>query len=163
MSRVNIGLPYVRGTSEKLAMILKNHGVGTYHKPFNTIRSILVHPKDKTPDHKKCGVIYEVQCPECPEQYIGETGRTLETRMKDHLKSKPPRTAVGDHAHKINMDNVKVIAREDYMWRRKIRESIEIRTRRPAINRDQGYELPPIYDELLLCDRRSGGHVTSEV
>ena len=46
--------------------------------------------------------------------------------------------------------------------RRKIRESIEIRTRHPAINRDQGYELPPIYDELLSCDRRSGSHVTSE-
>ena len=47
---------------------------------------------------------------------------------------------------------VKVIAREDNMWRHKIRKSIEIKTRHPAINRDQGYELPPIYDELLSCD-----------
>merc|ERR1712121_568552 len=92
----NVGLPYVRGTSEKLARIFKNHGVGTFHKPFNTLRSILVHPKDKTPDEKKCGVIYEVQCPSCPERYVGETGQTLETRMKEHLKLKSPRPAVGD-------------------------------------------------------------------
>ena len=67
---------------------------------------------------------------------------TLETRMKDHLKQKSPQTAVGDHEHPIKMDNVKAIAREDNIWRCKIHESIEIRTRRPAINRDQGYELP---------------------
>ena len=34
----------------------------------------------------KCGIVYEIQCPECPAQYVGETARTLETRMKDHLK-----------------------------------------------------------------------------
>ena len=133
-----------------MARIFKNYGVGAYHNPFNTLRSILVHPKDKTPDHKKCGVVYEIECSECTAQYVSETARTLETRMKDHLKQKFPRTAVGDHEHPIKMDDVKVIAREDNMWRHKIRESIEIRTRHPAINCNQGYE-PPIYDELLSC------------
>ena len=99
-----------------------------------------------------CGVVYEIQCLECPAQYVSETARTLETRMKDHLKQKSPGTAVGDHERPIKMDNVTVIAPEDNMWRRKICESIEIRTHRPAINRDQEYELPPIYDELLSCD-----------
>ena len=89
-----------------------------YHKPFNTLRSTLVHPKGKTPDHKKCGVVYEMQCPECPALYVGETARTLETRMNDHLKHSP-RTAVGDHEHPIKMDDVKVRAREDNMWRLK--------------------------------------------
>ena len=142
-ARSSVGLPYIRGTSEKLARIFKNHGVRAYHKPFNTLRSILIHPKDKTPDHKKCGVVYEIQCPQCPAQYVGETARTLETRMKDHLKQKSQWTAVGEPEHPIKMDDVKVIAPEDNIWRCKIRESIEIRTRHPAINRDQGYELPP--------------------
>ena len=88
-------------------------------------------------------VVYEIQCPECPAQYVSETAHTLETRIKDHLKQKSPRTAAGDHEHSIKMKDVKVIARENNMWRRKIRESIEIRTRHPAINHDQGYELPP--------------------
>ena len=161
-ARISVGLPYVRGTSEKLANIFKQHGVGTYHKPFNTLRSMLVHPKDKTPDLKKCGVIYHIHCPRCPKDYVGETSRTLETRMKEHRRSTSPRTAVGEHEHPVSEDDVKVIGREDHTLRRKIRESIEIRTRRPTINREDGYKLPPIYDELLSCDRRSGGHVTSE-
>ena len=73
-----------------------------------------------------------------------------------------PKTAVGDHDHPIKMDDVKVIALEDNMWWRKFCESIEIRTRHPAINLNQGYELPAIYDELLSCDHRSRVHVTSE-
>ena len=74
-------LPYIRGVSEQLARIYKQHGVNTFFKPINTLREILVHPKDKTPDCKKCGVIYSVKCEECNKQYIGETARSLETRI----------------------------------------------------------------------------------
>ena len=52
-----------------------------------------------------------------------------------------------------------------HLVKEKVREAIKIKLGQPAMNRDQGYELPPppIYDELLLsCDRRQGDHVTSE-
>ena len=130
--------------TEALILVLKAHGVGTYHRPINTIRSILVHPKDKTPDAQKCCLVYQVECPECPLTYIGETGRT---RMKDHLNLRNPLTAVGEHCahehHKITKDSVKVLAREDIWLKRKVREAIEIKIGPPAMNRDQGYELPP--------------------
>ena len=45
--KTNVGLPYMQGTSEALTRVFKAHGVGTYHRPINTIRSMLVHPKDK--------------------------------------------------------------------------------------------------------------------
>ena len=93
----------------------------------------------------------------------------LATRMKDHLNLRNPLTAVGEHCahehHTITKDSVRVLAREDGWFKRKVREAIEIKIGQPAMNRDQGYELPPppIYDELLLsCDRRRDGHVTSE-
>ena len=145
--KTNVGLPYMQGTSEALTRVFKAHGVGTYHRPINTIRSILVHPKEKTPDAQKCGLVYQVECLECPLTYIGETGRTLATRMKDHLNLRNPLTAVGEHCahehHNITKDSVKVLAREDVWLRRKVREAIEIKIGQPAMNRDQGYELPP--------------------
>ena len=107
----------MQGTSEALTRVFKAHGVGTYNRPINTIRSILVHPKDKTPDAQKCGLVYQVECPECPLTYIGETGRTLATRMEDHLNPRNPLTAVGEHCahehHTITKDSVRVLARED--------------------------------------------------
>ena len=65
--------------------------------------------------------------------------------------------------HKITKDSINVLAREDVWLKRKVREAIEIKIGQPAMNRNQGYELTPIYDELLLsCDRRQGDHMTSE-
>ena len=85
--------------------------------------------------------------PECSLTYIGETGRMLATRMKDHLNLRNPLTAVGEHCahehHTITKDSVRVLAREDGWLKRKVREAIEIKIGQPAMNRDQGYELPP--------------------
>ena len=91
----------------------------------------------------------------------------LATRMKDHLNLRNPLTAVGEHCahehHTITKDSVRVLAREDGWLKRKVREAIKIKIGQPAMNRDQGYELPPIYDELLLSrDHRQDGHMTSE-
>ena len=58
---INIGLSYMHGTSEALTRVFKAHGVGTYHRPINTIRSILVHPKDNTPDAQKFGLVYQTR------------------------------------------------------------------------------------------------------
>ena len=94
-AKTSISLPYIRGTSEKLARIFRAHDVGVYHRPINTIRSLLVHPKDKTPDLQKCGVVYQIACPQCQHLYVGETGRPLATRMKDHTTPQHPTNSSG--------------------------------------------------------------------
>jgi hypothetical protein len=159
-SKISVRLPYISGLSEKLTTIFRNHNVGTYHKPINTIRSFLVHPKDKIADAKKCGVVYQVNCANCDATYVGEAIRSLNTRYNDHCKTTGATTAVGDHLkqhkHKIKLDDVQVLAREDNFWKRKIREAIEIKTECPTLNRDAGYDLPAIYDDLLSHDRPHG-------
>ena len=142
--------------------------MGVYHRPINTIRSLLVHPKDKTPDLQKCGVVYQVTCPQCQHLYVGETGRTLATRMKDHTSHNTQPTAVGDHCrehgHVINKNNVEVLAREEGWFKREVREAIEIKTLQPTINRDQGFDLLAIYSEILPVSvtrdrsRQTSGH-----
>ncbi len=77
-------LPYVKGLTEKLTRIFRKHKISTAVKPHQTLRNILVHPKDKIEDSKKCGVVYRISCKNCPKQYIGETGRQLGVRINEH-------------------------------------------------------------------------------
>ncbi|XP_072051949.1 uncharacterized protein [Amphiura filiformis] len=88
--KINVPLPYIKGLSEKLSYIFRGPGVNAYHKPVNTIRFFLVHPKDKTPNTNKCGVIYRISCPECENTYVGETSRNLGTRFKEHTRTTTP-------------------------------------------------------------------------
>ena len=157
-SVVNVPLPYIQGVSERLSRVFKKHGVGVYHKPFNTIRTLLVHPKDPTPLEKKCGVVYEISCDNCPANYIGETARSLGTRVKEHLNTKKDNlSAVGEHCrdtgHSVSWDNISVLCREDSTQKRKIREAIEICAGGPTLNRDSGVDLAPIYKGLLSRDK----------
>ena len=64
-------------------------------------------------------------------------------------------TAVGEHCkdtgHNIPWDNVRIIASENTTSRRKIREALEISVNNPSLNRDSGYEIPPIYRTVLTA------------
>ena len=80
-NKVSAPLPYIKGLSEKLTNIYHDYGVSIYHVPINTIRFILVHPKDKTPDDNKCGVVYKFSCPQCTDTYVGETSRSVGTKF----------------------------------------------------------------------------------
>ena len=58
--------------------------------------------------------------------------------------------------------HVQVLAREEGWFKRKIREAIEIKTLQPTINRDQGFDLPAIYSEILpVSVTRDRSHQTS--
>ena len=157
-----VSIPYIQGLSEKLQRVFRQHGVATYHKPFNSLRSLLVQPKDKTENSKKCGVVYNLTCDQCPKSYVGETARALGTRFKEHTDGKHPNSAVWEHiaasGHSYSLDKVKVLAREENSYARKIREALHIHKTQPALNRDRGLEIPPTILQLMSCDRR--GHVT---
>ena len=160
-------LPYLKGLTERLAKTFRKFDAKVYYKPINTIRSQLVHPKDKTPRDKKCAVIYQIDCADCEEVYVGETARSLSARVKEHTSTRRASlTAVGDHCkktgHSVTWDNVQVLASENNTSRRKIREAIEIASQKPSLNRDIGaYDLPAIYGALLTGstgDQRRCGH-----
>ena len=43
-----IGLPYISKLSEQLARSFTSYDIPVYHKPINTLRFLLVQPKDKS-------------------------------------------------------------------------------------------------------------------
>ena len=147
-----IGLPYIRGLSEELQRIFRQHGVSTYHKPSNTLRSHLVKPKDKQAKENKCGTVYQVPCGSCEDSYVGETARALGVRFKEH-SSTDKESAVLEHTkitgHSLSFEDVRVLASEPRYHQRKVKEALEIYKRRPSLNRDQGYEVAPVLLNLL--------------
>ncbi|KAL9954516.1 hypothetical protein ACROYT_G042066 [Oculina patagonica] len=76
-------LPYVKGLSEQLRRCLQQQGVRAVFKSETTLRSHLVRPKDAVDPTKQDGVVYRIPC-ECGKVYIGETGRPMQDRIKEH-------------------------------------------------------------------------------
>ena len=85
-------LPYVKGLSESMKNVGKKHGIQTYFRGGNTIKSLLMTPKDKDHISKKSGIIYRFKCNrvDCDDEYIGESSRTFGERYKEHLKASLP-------------------------------------------------------------------------
>ena len=92
---------------------------------------------------------------------IGETAKTLGTRIKEHLSCRQPLSAISEHklntGHQCSMKDVNILDHEENWHRRKIKEAINIHRKKPTLNRDVGQELPPVLLQLVSHDI---GHVT---
>ena len=73
----------VSGLSEQLRRCQQQQGVRTVFKSETTLRSQLVRPKDAVDPAKQDGVVYRIPC-KCGKVYIGETGRPMQDRIKEH-------------------------------------------------------------------------------
>ena len=147
-------LPYVKGLSESMKNVGKKHGIQTYFRGGNTIKSLLMTPKDKDHITKKSGIIYRFKYNrvDCDDEYIGESSRTFGERYKEHLKAPSP---IYDHhritVHETSIENFSIVGREDQNLIRAIKEAIYIRVNNPSLNKNIGkYHLPHIWDEVLL-------------
>ena len=90
--KATIVVPYIPNTSEKFKKVCKRKGIRVHFKGSNTLRTALGNPKDKDPKVNQTGIIYQYQCPHTnsTSAYIGESGRTLGDRIKEHFKAPSP-------------------------------------------------------------------------
>ena len=149
--RIYASVPYIKGTSERLQIAFKSYKVTLVHKPFNSLRSQLVHVRDKTENCKKCGTVYHIHREQCDKDYVGETSRLLETRVKEHL-SRNRQLFMNIASSRVIQwipAKQKFFATESNTFKRRRREAIEIKLRKPSLNRDNGFELASIYDTIL--------------
>ena len=89
--RGRIVLPYIKGTSEKLARIFMKFDIETFHKPTTKLKTILCNKmKDKVEMLDRTGAVYynlckKEKCNEKPKNdYVGETDRVLRGRQYEH-------------------------------------------------------------------------------
>ena len=128
---------------------------------------------------EKPEVVYKIPAvpyKNCERVYVGETGRPLETRVKEHRKEVDSitgiftraektraasicnKSAITDHVcnenHVIDWENAKVIDRESDKAGRLIREAIWIRKTDNMIRDEGSYQLSHVWDKLLHTDDR---------
>ena len=163
-----VSIPYIKGTSEPISRILQSVGLQVAMRPTNTLKQALVKPKDRDPVEDQAGVVYQISCQDCPARYIGQTGRHLGVRIKEHKRATEKEclldSAVAEHVansgHQINW-SVDILDKDQNQTRRLVREAIKIRQNKPSLNRDQGYELNRAYNRIIQQEanqtRPSGG------
>ena len=108
---------------ESMKKICWRYGIQTPFKGSNTIRNLLVSPKDKDPMVSKSEAIYWFQCEDlsCDDEYIGETSRTFCKRFKEHLKDLSPIHHHSNHTvHPTSQNNFQIIGREEHSIARNI-------------------------------------------
>ena len=125
-----------------------------YDKHCVTDRCV-VCPFGNVGDCSKVGVVYQIECLTCSDTYIGETGRTLAVRLKEHLASKRRGnllTPLGRHKNEVHAGNdfdikCTILAYEKETSARKTLEAFWIRSRNPAMNNKN--ECLSITDEFM--------------
>ena len=80
------GAPYIRGTSEHSACILKKFNITLGFKSTKTVKNIVCKLKGWRNNLGKAGVIYKIECKDCESNYVGETERCLQDRINEHKK-----------------------------------------------------------------------------
>ena len=152
--------PYIRGFSERLEKICRRLNIRSVFSSRRTLRNELVHVKTYRvqPDRIK-GVVYTVNCAECESTYIGETKRTLDTRLKEHKRAvitDDRKNGIATHAnteeHSINWSSARVLHREQNWHRRKLLEALKISNTKPNMNLDSGLRLNTLWDTVMATE-----------
>ena len=76
-------LPFTKWLSKSFKMYVVRW------EPDNTLRNLLVAPKDKDNITKKSGELHRFNCvpAKCEEEYIGGSAWTFRERFKEHLRA----------------------------------------------------------------------------
>ena len=80
-----ISTPYIPGTSERVSKISRKFNIVLSNKPSNTLFSQFIKLKDPIPLNSKPNVVYQLNCNECNNVYIGETKKQLKERTNQHI------------------------------------------------------------------------------
>ena len=160
---LHASLPWIPGVSDKLKKLFKSANINTTFKSSSNLNDILCRKnKARLPTFSTPGV-YMISC-SCGKRYVGESGGTIKTRIKQHQKAcfleKSSDSDLAEHNAtcdgQIQWEETKVLSREDHYFKRCIRESLEIRKQevkpgsKNGLNKDNGKYLDTNSWEVIL-------------
>ena len=112
--------------------------------PLNNIIKLMKSVRDLIDPTLKKGV-FMIPC-ECEKAYIGEMGRSIWTKVKEHyadiMLDRMDKSPLAEHSHgtkhPIRIEDMKVLSQVDNWSLRRIREAIEIIKNPNCLNMDDG-------------------------
>ena len=138
----------------KISAILKSFNFRILPLIKKSFSSIIKLGKDITEKWDRTNVVYKFVCKSCPASYVGETKRTVRTRIKEHQKNNNPDAVVfqhmNEHLHVFDWDNTKILDYESNYNKRLVSEMIHIKSNKNNINKKEDVKfLNPAYFQLL--------------
>jgi hypothetical protein len=79
----SVYIPYVKGVSEKFKRIGNRYNIRMIFRTNYTLRSSLMRNRPERDQQQTTQCVYIIPC-ECGRRYIGETGRILSVRLREH-------------------------------------------------------------------------------
>ena len=147
-------IPYIRGTSETIASILRPYNIRVAHKPMFTLRRLLANVEDKDEPEDRPVPVYQIKYSDCQATYIGDTGRNLTTRLSERKRATKKgdlNNNIAEHhsktGHTIDLDSVTCLTYSTDHCQRITLESCFTNWEQTALNRCQ--PLPAPYKRLL--------------
>lgn len=146
-----ITIPYVNKLSEKIRRVARKYKIKTAFKSQNTIRQHLIKTKPLNEEQASKNCVYSIPC-ECNREYIGETKRPLNVRIKEHKynvnKGNTTNSKLAKHAwdnnHRFKFEETKIIHREPHFFKRKFVEAALINLNKDPISQTS-VELRPLW------------------
>ena len=113
-------VPYAPGISEKLKRIGNKYGIRTAFRSSTTLRSILTKTRPPNQTQESKNWIYNIPR-ECEKRYIGETCRTLQTRVNEYKRNTTngeiDKSKIAENSweqkHRFQWDKASIISKEE--------------------------------------------------
>jgi len=125
---------------------------------YNKLNKFIRVHKDVLPVSSRFNVVYRINCLDCDASYVGQTKRTLNTRVNEHKshirRNSTQLSVITDHrqksGHEFDWDNVKILDVESNYNKRLISEIIYIKKQKHGLNAQTDTALlDPIYNDLF--------------
>ena len=105
------------------------------------LKTVLPSLKPSVDKLMKSGVVYQLTCPRCSASYVGQTGRHMQTRLKEHLqRAGPMKSHLAQCNATITSEHVDILHAtsrgEGFLL---TLEALHIRERKPSINTKDEY------------------------
>ncbi|UYV62154.1 hypothetical protein LAZ67_1008033 [Cordylochernes scorpioides] len=141
-------------TNSDIGFYLRKFGIRTFFKKSPSLGTSLRHPLTKSSvrpsPQSSSNAIYRIPCNDCPQSYVGETGRTIATRVLEHernIRSHDRKSLLYQHSHEFNhsfnlRNTIPVYSEVKNKYQRLVLEAL-VSNSIPSFNRK--IDLPPQY------------------